>query len=109
MPSNARRSIVVGMRRLAGILQTAERYRKPSLRFCAAEVRVQIPSTPLIKGLGKTLAGDAQHQDGDVVAGYLLLKIQSGAPYTTGDGRSVESNRGAQEGHEPLLAEEEVI
>jgi hypothetical protein len=53
---------------------------------------LRIPSAPLIKWLKKALVGDAQHQDGDVVTGGLLLEVQSGALYTAGNGRSVESN-----------------
>jgi hypothetical protein len=50
------------------------------------------PRLHSIKWLKKTLVGDAQHQDGDVVTGGLLLEVQHGLLYTAGNGRSVESN-----------------
>ena len=65
---------------------------KYSAAFARRRSGLRIPSAPLIKWLKKALVGDAQHQDGDVVTGGLLLEVQSGALYTAGNGRSVESN-----------------
>jgi hypothetical protein len=71
---------------------TRERLRCCESAFARRKSGVRIPSAPPIKWLKKALVGDPQHQDGDVVTGGLLLKVQSGALYTAGNGRSVERN-----------------
>ena len=77
---------------LQGFLNTGEQSRQYETAFARRRSGVRIPSAPLIKWLKKALVGDAQHQDGDVVTGGLLLEVQHGLLYTAGNGRSVESD-----------------
>jgi hypothetical protein len=41
--------------------------------------------------------------------GSLPLEVQNSALYTAGYGRSIESNRGAQESHKSLLTKEDAF
>ena len=80
------------IRVFAAVLQALESSSKAWHRLCTAEVRGSNPLGSTYKVAEEALVGDAQHQDGDVVTGDLLLEVQSGALYTAGNGRSVESN-----------------
>ena len=77
---------------LQEISNPSEQPRHYDSAFARRRSGVRIPSAPLIKWLKKALVGDAQHQDGDVVTGDLLLEVQNRVLYTAGNGRSVESN-----------------
>ncbi len=80
------------IRVFAGILQPLETSGKLLCLFSTAEVRGSNPLSSTIKWTKKALVGDAQHQDGDVVTGGLLLEVQHGVLYTAGNDRSVESD-----------------